>query len=1065
MKCRSNPSIGLLIPMAALCAPMAMAATPVTSWDYYTATGSGDSSWVAPANTSSVLAIDWGTNGSGTTTTWGGINWVGSNANAAYNDSGAVKAWYSEPNVAWGTTYGDNTFYPSSSFPLLGSGVTGGSNHIAEIRGLTAGKVYKVQFVLADSRSMSFPDIGRTVTISGVNGTSGTANNYRYGYDDGRYAVVTANIVADVDGYAVFKPTGFNSNVSIGQQMNAMQVLAVGSDLAWAAGDGTWSNAAANWTGGVAWTDPLNNAIFNNNAGATAVTVSGTQTAGAVFVGNRNNNNATYTFSGGTINAASFTVQGQAANDPGIGNATLNNVTLNTAGNLAVGRWDLVIGGNSTVNIGGQLRSTTNGSGDGDWGRVTIQDSANVTAAGGVTDGAVFGLTLNGGTLTTPSIRAYDMNYAASSHLTFNGTTVVAAQDNASFVTVDGSNVAYVGNNGAKFDTNGKNITIGTQLLNLSGHSGTLIKSGTGTLTLTASNSITGGATVNGGTLATSAQDAMNNNPVTVNNGGVFQTNVDWGTGWSYGAGMGAITVNAGGILRTIAVANDIRHGLNLNGGTVEATGGTNYNWGQYVLESTLTVGGSSKSTITADLRFRDTSTVNVGVTGDPSGVDLLMSGKVGHINNVSWGYMNKSGAGTLKITGPMEIGGINLSAGKLILEDAAADWGVNATGLNNGAQVEVSVPSGSRTLQAGIYGGGSLVKTGAGTLTLTAQNSFSGGTTVSQGKLVLPGNGGFGRLAGVLTVNSGATVETTGDGTGLGFWDQLTTLNINGGTVTTSGTSHIWNLTGGINMTGAILQSNNGVSDAGGSQLEWNRTSVNVLGSATTSTIAGRIRMRGDYGYTGILFDVADGAAATDLAITAAITEAAGGMGITKNGPGTLVLSGNNSYSGPTTINNGLVISPNGTGIGDLSTVVLADSASVALQITGSEQVGLLSGGGASGGAGHLRVASGATLSTGENGGSAAYDGVISGSNVSSASAAAAPRPSSATTPSPAGWRSSAAPCCALHHHPRRRPAARPARPYPPARRLSITGAGSYATSRGRSWPTMPTPSPSPAR
>ncbi|MFO1491377.1 MAG: hypothetical protein U1F87_10805 [Kiritimatiellia bacterium] len=88
--------------------------------------------------------------------------------------------------------------------------------------------------------------------------------------------------------------------------------------------------------------------------------------------------------------------------------------------------------------------------------------------------------------------------------------------------------------------------------------------------------------------------------------------------------------------------------------------------------------------------------------------------------------------------------------------------------------------------------------------------------------------------------------------------------------------------------MTGAILQSNNGVSDAGGSQLEWNRTSVNVLGSATTLTIAGRIRMREDYGYTGILFDVADGAAATDLAATAAITEAAGGMGITKNGPGT---------------------------------------------------------------------------------------------------------------------------------------------------------------------------------
>ncbi|MFO1529569.1 MAG: autotransporter-associated beta strand repeat-containing protein, partial [Kiritimatiellia bacterium] len=117
-----------------------------------------------------------------------------------------------------------------------------------------------------------------------------------------------------------------------------------------------------------------------------------------------------------------------------------------------------------------------------------------------------------------------------------------------------------------------------------------LTKIGSGTLTLTAPNTFTGGTTVNAGTVNVAAQSSMQNSPVVVNSGAVFQTSVDWGTGWSYGAGMGAITVNAGGILRTSAVANVFRNGLNLNGGTVEATGGTNYNWGQYVVESTVTV-------------------------------------------------------------------------------------------------------------------------------------------------------------------------------------------------------------------------------------------------------------------------------------------------------------------------------------------------------------------------------------------------------------------------------------------------------------------------------------------
>jgi len=233
------------------------------------------------------------------------------------------------------------------------------------------------------------------------------------------------------------------------------------------------------------------------------------------------------------------------------------------------------------------------------------------------------------------------------------------------------------------------------------------------------------------------------------------------------------------------------------------------------------------------------------------------------------------------------------------------------------------------------------LTKVGAGTLQLTAESSYTGGTVVNAGRLLLPGNGGRGRIGGALTVNAGGTVETTGDGTGLGYQNQISSVSINGGTVTTTGTMHVWNISGGVTMTGGTLQSNDGVSNSGGNQLEWNRTSVTTNASGSTATIGGRIRMRADGGYSDISFTVADGAAATDLLISAAITEASGGMGITKSGAGTMVLSGYNTYSGVTTLEGGVINAATFANNGS------ASSLGVGTGDTNVEAIGLLFRGG----------------------------------------------------------------------------------------------------------------------
>lgn len=323
---------------------------------------------------------------------------------------------------------------------------------------------------------------------------------------------------------------------------------------------------------------------------------------------------------------------------------------------------------------------------------------------------------------------------------------------------------------------------------------------------------------------------------------------------------------------------------------------------------------------------------------------------------------------------------GVILSGGTLIATANSADfiqtyqapfnWGDrNNIGVGTGGTVidtngfDITI---TKSMQN--YGGaGVITKTGAGTLRYTNANPYSGGTTVNNGTLLLDGaGGGYARIAGPLTVNQGASVAfANDDGTGLGWIDgyKATALTINGGTVISPGTMHVWNLYGGISMTGGTLASNNGTSDAAGRQLEWINANVTTNASPETATIGGRIRMRGDGGATGITFAVADGAAATDLLVSAAVTQASGGLGITKTGPGAMELSGHNSYTGATvvdggtllvsgavfsspsmTVNTGATLSVSQSILDDTASVVIANGGSMHLGFAGSDTIGSLS-------------------------------------------------------------------------------------------------------------------------
>jgi len=299
----------------------------------------------------------------------------------------------------------------------------------------------------------------------------------------------------------------------------------------WNTTNGTWDTSTANWTGaGSTWVDG-SDAVFNNTANASTISLGETINATSVILGSAAaaNNNGNYTLAGGALNdGGTLVVQGNSTNSGVYASnpTTTINSTVAVSGSTLIGRANFrITGGTYTTD-----RITANPA-SADWANVTIA-GGNVTATNGIdgsygTNGsngttATFQLNLNGGTLCTPSIKVADREAGANNNawLTFNGTTVRATASTATFITLYGGNqTAYISNGGAILDTNGHDITIGVNLNNTAGQNGSLQKTGGGTLTLTGTNTFTGGIAVSAGSLRLTLPLISSASPLNVSSG------------------------------------------------------------------------------------------------------------------------------------------------------------------------------------------------------------------------------------------------------------------------------------------------------------------------------------------------------------------------------------------------------------------------------------------------------------------------------------------------------------------------------------------------------------------
>ncbi|EBO3632709.1 fibronectin-binding autotransporter adhesin ShdA [Salmonella enterica] len=473
----------------------------------------------------------------------------------------------------------------------------------------------------------------------------------------------------------------------------------------------------------------------------------------------------------------------------------------------------------------------------------------------------------------------------------------------------------------------------------------TLTKEGDGTLILSNTANDYGDTVINGGTL--SANDAA-----------------------ALGSGDVAIAENATLALSQGTLDNNVTgEGQIVKSGSDEliVTGDNNYSGGTTISDGTLIADHADS--------------LGTGAIAN-SGVLQVGEGELENTLSGS-GSLVKTGTGELTLNGDNDYsGGTTIDDGVLIA-DHADSLGTGAVANSGVLQV------GEGKLKNTLSGTGSLVKTGTGELTLSGDNDYSGGTTISGGTLIAANvnalGGGDVDNAGTLkldaegefnlanvTTQSGATTELS-KGTTLNV-DSLTqqadsTLNID--LSKTNGESAITadsvSLAGALNITGignvtdswtpeaytyTLIDSDSAItSDFDDLTIAgMNREDVDFLTidgkvdeadnthydlTASLSWYADRDNATTDAHGTFTLSDP-DGsfnvaATLTDVDDTLDPGSRWDGKSLTKEGAGTLILSGDNDYSGGTTINEGTLVAASttalGTGLVDNNATLVLDA------------------------------------------------------------------------------------------------------------------------------------------
>lgn len=256
---------------------------------------------------------------------------------------------------------------------------------------------------------------------------------------------------------------------------------------------------------------------------------------------------------------------------------------------------------------------------------------------------------------------------------------------------------------------------------------------------------------------------------------------------------------------------------------------------------------------------------------------------------------LSQTGTGTLTLTGANTYGGTTtIASGSTLVVGSGGTTGTLGAGAITTNGTLAFNRSDAVTVANAIDGSGGLQALGTGTVAMTATNSYTGTTTIASGSTLSMGNGG-----GTGTLGSGA--------------------------VTDNGTL-LLNTTAARTLANAISGSGALVKQAGG----YITLTGNNSYTGTTTISVGGLQL-GAGGITGTL---GSGAVVNNDTLdfnrsdTPTLPNAISGTGVlNQRGSGTLVVTGNNSYGGQTTIfAGGTVDVGGGGGSGSLGTGLIAN-------------------------------------------------------------------------------------------------------------------------------------------
>lgn len=219
--------------------------------------------------------------------------------------------------------------------------------------------------------------------------------------------------------------------------------------------------------------------------------------------------------------------------------------------------------------------------------------------------------------------------------------------------------------------------------------------------------------------------------------------------------------------------------------------------------------------------------------------------------------------------------------------------------------------------------GAGALSKVGAGALTLSGNNTYSGGTQLNAGTIIAGSNTALG--TGLLSFNAASTLQFGGNFTlanamtiGPGV---IASVNTNGNTATAingviAGDGALAKVgAGALTLNGANTYTGGtrvaaGTLELGASNRLASSGALQVDAGALFNLLGNQQTVGAFSGAGGVLLGGASGALTTNSDSTTVFSGSIlGGGSFTKGGGGTLFLTGDSDYTGPTTVNGGTLV------------------------------------------------------------------------------------------------------------------------------------------------------------